>query len=367
LEGIQLKKVKTIMSLMIILCLTTLIACSNNKENTSSNGVSNKPGETAQKKFKIALSNSFMGNDWRQQMERVAETVAKQSPYQELIDFKIVNTENTPTAQAASIDALVQQKYDAIIIDASSPTAINDSIDRAVKAGVVIVTFDQVVTHPKAYKIDTDFAKGATYLAEYLAKYLKGKGNVVIDRGLAGAPISKVLIDSAYAVFKKYPDIKIVGEFEGNYAAGPTEQGMASVLAAQPKIDAVFSHGELIPIHNAFKAAKRPLVPTSAGSYNGSLVALAQEVGASGVLMNNSSGLSAMALKAALEILQGKVVPLETHLAPEIFATDTSIDIGVPITKIEIGKNAFPDLPPSLMWPAAPEEFHITVDQALGK
>lgn len=32
-------------------------------------------------KYKIALSNSYMGNDWRQQMEAIAEYVASQEPY----------------------------------------------------------------------------------------------------------------------------------------------------------------------------------------------------------------------------------------------------------------------------------------------
>ena len=131
------------------------------------NGATNKEGG---KKYRIVLSNSYMGNDWRQEMEKVLAAVAGKSPYKERVELRVVNTENTPEAQSASIDALAQQGYDAILVDAASPTALNPSIDRAIKSGIVVISFDQVVTSPGAWKVETDFQKMPLAWANFVAK-----------------------------------------------------------------------------------------------------------------------------------------------------------------------------------------------------
>ncbi|MCL6443106.1 MAG: substrate-binding domain-containing protein [Alicyclobacillus sp.] len=330
------------------------------------NSITASAAPAQQGKFKIGLCNSFMGNDWRQEMERVAKVVANEEPFKSKVQFSIVNTDNTPAAQSAAIDAMVQQGYKAILVDASSPTALNSSIERAIKAGVVVVSFDQTVTAPDAYKIETDFKAAGTYGAEYLAKAIHGHGNVVVDTGLPGAPISLLLTNDAMNVFKKYPGIKVVGTFAGQYAEGPTKQGMENVLASQPKVDAVYTQGYITSVYQALTAAHRPLVPVYGQAYNGNYVALTKK-GANGIITVNSPGLGALALQTALNVLQGKKEPKSVKLKPEVFVTDTSIKIGVPVTKIKLGVNAFPDLPPGLTWPAAPPQFHVTVQQALGK
>ena len=72
------------------------------------------------KKYKIALSNSYMGNDWRQQMEAIAEYVASQEPYASRCELTIVNSENDAESQSASIDAMAAQGYDCILVDPAS-------------------------------------------------------------------------------------------------------------------------------------------------------------------------------------------------------------------------------------------------------
>lgn len=78
-------------------------------------------------KYKIALSNSYMGNDWRQQMEAIAEYVASQEPYVNRCELTIVNCENDAESQSASIDALSAQGYDAILVDPASETGVNQA------------------------------------------------------------------------------------------------------------------------------------------------------------------------------------------------------------------------------------------------
>jgi len=313
---------------------------------------------SAVKKYKIALSNSFMGNDWRQEMEKVAAEVAKKEPFASKCTLDIINCDNTPEAQSDSIDALIKQGYNAILVDASSSDALNPVISRAKDAGIVVVSFDQVVTSDLAWKVETDWSKLPKILALYIAKAINGKGNVVVDRGLPGAPISKALQDGAESVFKTYPDIKIVAYYDGQYAQGPSLQGMNNVLASNPKIDAVYTQGYTTPVIQALQAAKHPMVPMSGFDYNGDmLMVLKNNVKA--IMANNIPGLSAIALKTAIDILDG--TPPEKHIVvdPMFLATDTSIDVGVPLVKIELGKTCWEDKPDGFDWPVLPENFPV--------
>lgn len=65
-----------------------------------------------------------MGNDWRQIMIKCAEVAATKEPYASKLDLTIINSENSAEAQSAAIDAMVEQGYNAILVDASSSSAL---------------------------------------------------------------------------------------------------------------------------------------------------------------------------------------------------------------------------------------------------
>ena len=51
--------------------------------------------------------------------------------------------------------------------------------------------------------------------AEWLAKKLNGKGNIIVMTGVPGTSVDTLRTKAAKEVFAKYPDIKIVGEAVG--------------------------------------------------------------------------------------------------------------------------------------------------------
>ena len=83
------------------------------------------------KPYTIYLSNNFVGNDWRQQMERVATVSVNKGPLKGRVDLKIENVENTVQAQINSLNNIIRQKPDAILVDAGSDSALNPTIKKA--------------------------------------------------------------------------------------------------------------------------------------------------------------------------------------------------------------------------------------------
>jgi ribose transport system substrate-binding protein len=326
--------------------------------------------QAADKPYKIYLSNNFVGNDWRQQMLRIASVAVSKAPLQGVVDLKIENVDNTVQAQLTSLNNMIRDKPAALLIDVGSPTALNPLIEKACAAGIVVVTFDQVATAPCAYKLESNWDVQPAVQAEWIAEQIHGKGKVFMDRGLAGAPISDQLQKGFENVLKKYPGIEVVGYFNGNYALGPEQQGVAALLAAHPQVDAILTQGYGSGAMKALQDAGRPLVPVAGGAYNVASLACANTPGAKCILESNPAYLSAEAIKLAVAVLDGHP-PAEKHiyLHGPFLSTDpqpSKLFPDIKMDKIAVGANAFPDLAPGLSLPITPDWVTITAQEAAG-
>jgi ribose transport system substrate-binding protein len=327
------------------------------------------------KPYVIYLSNNFVGNDWRQQMERVAQVAAGKDPLKGRVELHIENAEGTVQAQINSLNNIIRAKPDAILIDASSSQALNPTIQKACDAGIPVVSFDQTVTADCAYKLHSDFDIMANNQAEWMAAMLGGKGKVLMDDGLAGAPISEQFAKNFAKAFAKYPGIEVVGHYNGNYALGPEQQGVAALLAAHPQVDGILTQAYGTGAMQALADADRPLVPIVAAAFNGTGVACAQTTGAHCWLGANPPSLSAEAIKLAVDLLDGKAPADTTGDKTVLFnspgLTTDPIEVAgyapnSTAVNIELGKTVFPDLAPGLSLPISPDWVTITPQEASG-
>lgn len=318
---------------------------------------------SGEKKYSIYISNNFVGNDWRQQMLKSAQIAVTKPPLLGRVDLKIENAEQTTQAQINSLNNIIRTHPDAILIDLSSATALNPTIEKACKAGIVVITFDQITTDDCAYGIETDWKKGADLEAEWMVTKLGGKGKVLVDRGLAGAPVSVSLVQGYEDYLKKFPGIEIVGYFNGDYSLGPEQAGVANLLAAHSEVDGVLVQGYGAGAIKAMQDAGRKIVPITGSACNLSAVRCAQTPGASCFLASNPPYLSAEAIKLAVAVLDGKSQPEKHIFVSSPFLTTDPIQSklypGVVMEKIEIGKNAFPDRSPGLFLPFSPDWMEI--------
>ncbi len=354
-----MKKMKVFAFLMaVVMLLGCLSGC-------SSTPASSAKSSSKTTKYKIALSNSYMGNDWRQIMTRTVQYVSQQQPYASEVDFRVVNTDNTAEAQSASIDDLTAEGYNAILVDAASPTALNPAIERAIAKGVVVISFDQVVTAKDVYIIQSNYQLKAKESMLYICKMLNGKGNILVDRGLPGSTMSAGEFSEVQQVLKDYPGINVVGEFDGKYDPATTQQAVASALTSSTNIDAVWTQGPMTAVVNAFKAAGRtvPIITGGGyGVYNGDAETMLNGNYKGLVWLFDMPGMSAIAYEEAINILKGKTVNKNTSLNDTFYASnDTSIDIGATINKLQEGVNCWKTKDSAYGWPVLPANFDIKV------
>jgi ribose transport system substrate-binding protein len=299
-------------------------------------------------------------------MLKTTEVVAGKAPYKDKVILTIVNCENSPEAQSASSDVLVEEGYDAILINASSLTALNPAIDRAMAAGIVVVVFDNVVDHPSVHMIHLNNQLESRGWATFIASQLKPGDTVAIDTGLSGTTVGNYIYDEAVAVFNQ-KGIKIVAEFASEWSDGIGQQQITSVLAANPDIDGILTQCYGETIEAAFKQAGKPFtIPCSGNLTNaGQLAALNNNMNF--VAAIDPPGLGANAMEIALTLLEGGTVERDIAVTPQFFAISqyANVDIGFPITKIEQGVTCFEGSPGAMPWPVLTQGFqpNVTIEE----
>ncbi|MBX6388150.1 MAG: substrate-binding domain-containing protein [Frankia sp.] len=337
-----------------------LAACGGSGEDS--------PGGGGKDRYTIYLSATVVGNDWLQQMLRSAEAAVSKPPLAGRVDLRVEQVEATEQAQINSLNNIITQSPDAILVHANSTTALNPTIERACDKGIVVVTYSQVATAPCAYKVNTNWAHVNNDIPTWLANAMGGEGKVIVDRGLPGSPISEASTKRFLEVLGTFPGIEIVGYYTSNYEFGKEKEGVASLLAANPQIDGILSTSYGTGAIQALKEAGRPLVPIAMFAYNGSATACVQEPGLKCMVYTHPPYLSAEALKLAVDVLDGH--PPADRLVendyPRLTTDLVSGDFDGEFEQLEIGKNVFPDLPPGLVLPASPSWVEITPQEASG-
>src|SRR6202044_4052167 len=93
--------------------------------------------------------------------------------------------------------------------------------------------------------------------------------------------ISATITSAWKSVLSAYPNIKVICTYQGQYALGPEQQGVASLVAAHSNVNGILTQGYCTGAIKALQAAGHALVPMLCQSYNQTYVALAQDKGAS--------------------------------------------------------------------------------------
>src|SRR6266576_363693 len=98
------------------------------------------------------------------------------------VRFDFVGPQNyDPKAERDALDDAVQKKATGILISVADPAVLKDSIDKALGAGIPVITVDSDAPSSKRlFFIGTNNYQAGFTGGQRLAKELRGKGNVVV-------------------------------------------------------------------------------------------------------------------------------------------------------------------------------------------
>jgi ribose transport system substrate-binding protein len=269
--------------------------------------------DTADKR--IALSNNYAGNSWRQAMLTSWETVTGPAVEAGIVAAAdaFTTAENSATEQAAQIQNMILEGYDAIVINAASPTALNGAVAEACAAGIVVVSFDGIVTEPCAYRIAVDFKEMGRIQVEYLAGRLPDGGNLLEIRGLAGVFVDDEISAGIHAGVEQFPQFTIVGSVHGDWAQDVAQRAVAGILPSLPDLVGVVTQGgDGYGAAQAIAAAGRDMPIIIMGNRQDELLWWSEQKAASGyetMSVSIAPGVSTLAFWVAQQVLDGKDVP----------------------------------------------------------
>lgn len=219
------------------------------------------------KPIKVAYSDGWGANYWRQIARREFEDEAKKCP--NITEIRYTDgkgSDGWPSAekQIADIQGLIAQKFDVIIVFADTGEAQLKVLKQATDAGIAVVPYS-VGDHPFG-KMGEDYLVRVTETqiglgrmeAEWMAKTLGGKGNVIVHGGTEGNPMTTSQEVGWKEVFAKYPDIKVLeGPITTNWDPQLAQQVTADAIAKYGQIDGIIA--ETTGPIQAFLAAGKPV------------------------------------------------------------------------------------------------------------
>ena len=280
------------------------------------------------KKWRIAMSNNFAGNSWRQTMIKDWEKVAALALSEGLIMEAPVFTtnESSATEQAAQLQSLILEGYDAIVLNAASPTALNAAVKEAVEAGVVVVSFDNAVTEEAAWRLYTDFEALGMGQIDFIAERFP-EGNLLSVRGLAGTYTDGANNKGVLLGLEKHSGLKIIKEVYGNWTQSIAQKEVAGVLPSLPEVVAVVTQGgDGYGTYKAFEAAGRKIPLMVFGNRQDELELwkeLSEKTGYESMSQAIPPGTCTIAFWMAVEILEGTDVPKEMKIPGLVIREDT--------------------------------------------
>jgi len=145
--------------------------------------------------------------------------------------------------QKEILESAITQKVDGIAISCTNGDFLTETINKAVDAGIPVVTWDSDAPKSKRaafYGVD-DFASGKI-MGEQAVQLLNGKGTIAIITSMGATNLQRRL-DGMKEALAKAPDIKIVETFDIHEDSVRTVELIAAGTKRYPDLSAWLSTG----------------------------------------------------------------------------------------------------------------------------
>jgi ribose transport system substrate-binding protein len=252
----------------------------------------------------------------------------------------IVKTAGSAAEQANQVqDLQTVNKIDTLVILPFESAPLTKPVAQVKSKGVFVTVVDRGLTDPTAQNAyvagdNPGFGKVA---ADYMAKAMGGKGNLVILRGIPTV-IDNQRVDAFNAVMKTHPNIKVLDAKHGNWNRDDAFKVMQDYLTRFKQIDAVWASDDdmAVGVQRAIAQAKRSDVKLVLGGA-GSKDYIKKVIDGDPVVtadVTYSPSMIADAMKATAEARSKGAAMPATTIIPSVL-----------ITKDNASKYYFPDSP----------------------
>jgi len=284
--------------------------------------------------YRIALVNGFIANDWRVQMIQVAKAYAEQPEVAaDIEEFKVISVGEDIAAQIAAANNFIDQGFDAIIVNANNSSAFGGVVRKANEAGVVLLSFDNVIDDPNNIQINVDQVGIGRVSGEFLLSQTDADpAKFLFVRGPAGQPVDIARAQGFMDAIAASGRTVEVTEVVGKWNPGDAQKVTADSIAAGGVFDGIYVEGGSQGAAQAMIDSGKFIVPI-AGEDENAFRLLCNEHHDAGMACNSGGtgpAQSAVTIKTAIAALKGEKIPQAIAL-PTSFSS-SPYEVGVEVS-----------------------------------
>jgi ribose transport system substrate-binding protein len=238
-------------------------------------------------------------------------------------------TETDYNGQIQIVEAMINQRVDAIVLAPIDKKVMVGVVDRANSAKIPVVIFDSGIDTPNYVSlVATDNYAAGQVAADRMGEILGGKGKVIIVAVQPGAA-STMARESGFEeqVKKKFPAIQIVDKRYGMADFAKSLQVAENMLTAFPDANGLFASNEssAVGAAQALKGRKDSNVKMVGFDWSQTLLADVRAGAIDSLVIQNPMQMGYNSVVAAVEKLDGKEVKKDQPLPPKL-VTKENID-----------------------------------------
>jgi ribose transport system substrate-binding protein len=181
---------------------------------------------------KIAIITPYLAQPGTQYYVEAFQEAAKENGW----TVNVIDTKGDVAAVISSLEDEANQKVDAIVINVD-PSQVTAGLETAKQAGIPVFGMDAGASPLLVTNVTSNGYEMAADTAAYVANRIGGKGGVVefVFDAFPPVQVRGVVAD---AIFKNYPDIKILARVTPDVQDGgiaDSRAKMEAILAAHPQ------------------------------------------------------------------------------------------------------------------------------------
>ncbi len=299
-------------------------------------GCNKGTGAAGARKYTIGVSIQGSNNDWAASCYAHFKYAFGTKYASQIANVYYGESGYDDKKQIADIEDLLTKKIDLLIVQPVTETGAAGAIEKAKASGVKVVIFGGLAGTDKydAY-VDRDHIKAGFDYADWVAKKINGKGNVLVIMGYPGSGYSNNVLKGVQQALANYPNIKVLGTEYAMYTPADSKKIIESYFAKRVPIDGVIVDGGLMDfgVLDAFVDAKKPIPPTTADDWFGFLKKAKSLNYTNYMVLSSGEELSLDAAGVAMKLLKGETVPKDDLRPPQMWeGTDlaSKIDVSLP-------------------------------------
>lgn len=196
----------------------------------------------AKPRFVVAFAQDTMANDWRAaQVRDIRNALAGHAD----IEFRFSDAGGDTARQVADIENFAAQKVDVLITSPRDAELMREPIARVYRAGIPVVLLSRRVNGEEfTHFVTADNRAIARQAAQYLAKRLNGKGNILILQHIPTTTPGQLRTEGFLDEIAKYPDIKVAAIKRADSQRALAIQKVEEALTEKLPFDAIYAQSD---------------------------------------------------------------------------------------------------------------------------